>query len=294
MSEPINAVALVRDDKKLICSVNPEALALRDEALDEASMIGRVSKPEENSAAVAAQAKLHKLKKDTEDARKATKEPVITIGRKIDEAAKEFVNPIDKELLRLGGLVGDYQALELAKQRAAENARQLELQRLESERQQKLRDEIAKQEVERKRLDDEQRAAFEKAAKAKTAKEIAEADALQKEIGKQQKLAEAKSHEALDAVNAHYSDQAAQTSADLTPAAPVRADGQRVREDWEVTVIGLGHELAKYHPQCVKIEALVSEIKVLLNSGIEVRGVTARKIVKASVRSGRTPAAIEA
>jgi len=57
-----------------------------------------------------------------------------------------------------------------------------------------------------------------------------------------------------------------------------------VKTEWEITVTDK-YTLARYHPNCVKITPLLSEIKLLLDEGLPVRGVDAEKVVKASVRT---------
>lgn len=74
--------------------------------------------------------------------------------------------------------------------------------------------------------------------------------------------------------------------------APVRATGQVVKTDWEITVIN-EQTIARVHPNCVKITPLLMEIKTLLNMGVEVKGVSAVKKTTASVRSKPQPKPIE-
>lgn len=104
-------------------------------------------------------------------------------------------------------------------------------------------------------------------------------------------LAKAKSHEELDKIQEKFDTRATQ-EAPQKPIAPVRAAGQRVVEDFEIIVSDI-HLLYRAHPNCVKMEALVGEIKSLLKAGVTVRGVIAKPIVKAGVTRGRPMAAIE-
>lgn len=105
---------------------------------------------------------------------------------------------------------------------------------------------------------------------------LAELDKL--EIERQKKLAEAKSHDEIDAIQ----DEHCRTVASLPVAIPAREKGQNVREDWEIEITN-EWELARNHPTCVKLTPLLSEIRQLLNSGASVKGVRAKKVVKASV-----------
>lgn len=76
--------------------------------------------------------------------------------------------------------------------------------------------------------------------------------------------------------------------AEVKPAVPTRSPGQVIKEDWEITVTN-PYELAKFHPDCVKIEPLLTPIKQALNAGISVKGISATKVTKASVRAGTAP-----
>lgn len=220
---------IVRDDSKLLVSYTKEAEAMRDDALAIAGAIGKVTNAEEQQIAVNAQAEIQRVRQLAEKARKAAKEPVLEFGRKIDSAAKDFVSELDAEMTRISQLVGSFQQLEQMKMRAAEQARQEELTRLERER----------------------------------------AEALSK----------ASSHEAADAINEHFCTKAAQ----LPVAESHRAEGQIVRQDWEISVKDIW-TLARAHPTCVKIEPRISEIKELLKLGVKVQGITAELITKAGVR----------
>jgi hypothetical protein len=198
-----------------------------------------VASAAENRLAVQAQAALQSLVSAVEKARKACKEPVLTIGRKIDQAAKDFVNDVDADLIRVSRLIGDFAQLEQARARAAEKLHKDELSRLERER--------------------------------------AEAQA------------KATSHDELDQIAEDYCQKAA---AIQTPPEPVRADGQRITNDWEIVVTDI-HKLYRHRPYCVKLEPLLAEIKNLLRDGTTPEGVLAKPIVKASVRLSAAPQTID-
>ena len=105
---------------------------------------------------------------------------------------------------------------------------------------------------------------------------------------RQEAIAQAPSHESLDAINEHYN----RLAADLPVVTAVRADGQIIKSDWviEVTDAWL---LARAHPTCVDIKPRISEIKELLKLGVHVKGIKATQIVSANVRAGTQPKAIE-
>lgn len=115
--------------------VNPGVLAMRDEALAASGLIGRVGTAEENAVAVEAQVKLSAYLKAVEDSRASLKAPVLKVGREIDALARDLAAAAREELNRVSTLLANYQAMEQARQRAAEAARMDELTELERERQ---------------------------------------------------------------------------------------------------------------------------------------------------------------
>lgn len=230
-----------RDDARLTVDFTEAALALKASALETAALIGRVSNADEQHAAVASQTEIANLLNLAEKARKTCKEPVLEYGRRIDGAAKDFCAELKEEQVRLATLVGDYQTMELARVRAAEQAEKERLLALERE--------------------------------------------------KAREMQQAQSHEQMEAIQERFNERAA-AEAPAEPITPTRAPGQRVSEEWEITVTDIWL-LAKAHPMCVKVEPRLVEIKTLLNAGVKVSGVRAEKVVKASVRVGRQMAAIE-
>lgn len=112
----------------------------------------------------------------------------------------------------------------------------------------------------------------------------------QLEREKAAELAKAASLEEVNKVQEVFNNRA-QAEAVPIPQA-TRTEGQRVTQEWviEITDPWL---LARSHPTCVKIEPLKSEIKELLNAGVQVKGVRATKETKAGVRVGARPRLIE-
>jgi len=97
------------------------------------------------------------------------------------------------------------------------------------------------------------------------------------------------SHDQLEKVQEKFDDQ---IRAQARTIEPVRVEGQQVRTDWEITVTN-EIELAKFHPNCVKITPRLTEIKELLDAGFQVRGVKAEKITVAGIRHAPAKKAIE-
>jgi hypothetical protein len=322
----IYSAIMLRDDSKREITFLPQAHELKRLALEQSALIGKVENAEQNQTAFQAQAALAEVRKNVEKARVAAKEPVLAFGKLIDATAKAFVEDITQEEWRIGRLIGDFQQLEQAKARAAEQAKKLEEERIERERQQELRRIAEAQAEEQRKLEAERRRVAEEAASAKRkldadkaeaerksreaknakerevaearrkeleareAKEKEEAERLRIEIERKNALAAATSHEAFDAANEKFGNmQAAVQSAPV--AAPVRADGQKVRSDWDLVISDIWL-LAKAHPTCVKIEPRTAEIKTLLNAGVKVSGVIATAITKSQVQ-GATQKIVE-
>ena len=315
------------DMKSLSAAVTPQAVALRDTALETSALVGKVDDAATNANAAAAQAEITKVIRMAETARKAAKAPVLELGKAIDTAMEEFVAELKGEQMRVSRLIGDFHQLEEAKRKAREEAARLEAERIERERRAEemriLREQVAREAKERQEREEAARKvaeagrreqaekeaaarAIQQAANAKErerlskeqaerdaanalARELAEREAI--ELRRQQELAAAKSHDELDAAQERASQMQAAVQAAPLPE-PVRASGQRIVKDWDVTVTDVWL-LAKAHPTCVKIEPLVGEIKTLLKAGVKIAGITARETTKSVVATGRTPKAIE-
>lgn len=290
MSE--NSALIVRNDSQRAIAFTEQANALKTVALEKSALIAKVETPEQQNVAVEAQRELATLVKDVEKARKAAKEPIIEFGRQIDEQAKRFVSDLADEQMRIATLVGSYQSLVQAKQRAEENARRLEAERIENERQAEIRRIQEEAAAQARRLSEEQEKARRAAQEATNAQERRKAQELQNEIDRQKAFAAAATHDALDAAHEKFNAEKDGVIAAMPMTAPVRAEGQRVATEWEITVQDIWL-LAKAHPTCVKIEPRLSEIKALLNMQVKVAGVMAAKVVKSSVTANRTPTAID-
>jgi len=123
---------VVRNDAVRRFSFTPAAFELKENALVKGALVGKVSNADEQKDAVAAQIEVAKVLKLAESARKTAKEPILDFGRMIDDEAKKFVKELKEEEMRLGRIVADYEQLEQARIRAAqqaENQRLLEIER---------------------------------------------------------------------------------------------------------------------------------------------------------------------
>lgn len=271
-------------------ALTPAAHELKRQALEASALIGKVDDAATNANAVEAQTQIARVLKTYEEARKAAKDPVLQLGRAIDDTIRIFVEDVKSEQLRIATLVGDFQKLEEAKARAAEQARLAEERRLAEIKRQEELEVLRKAAEERRKLEAEAAEArrLENEARTKREREIAEKNRM--EVERQRALAEAKSHEELDKINERHCNEM-QALADKPLPTPVRARGQVVTEDWEITITDIWL-LARSHPTCVKIEALNGEIKSLLKAGVKVAGIRAEKVTRSGTRTGRERPAI--
>lgn len=149
-------------------------------------------------------------------------------------------------------------------------------------------EELKEEQIRLARLVGDYQKILEQRARAAAAAENERLAALERERAKE--LAEAKSMDAVDAIQEKFNNRAQQEA--IAPPPQPRVEGQRITQDWDVTVVDLWL-LARSHPGCVRIEPLVGEIKSLLNAGVKVSGVKAERITKAGVRISPRPKAIE-
>lgn len=274
-----NEIVLVRDAAADRIGYTESALEAKALALEMSGLIGRVSSDEDEKQAYEAQKALANLTRFCEKSRKEVKEPVLALGKAIDNAAKVFAEDLDGELRRISKLIGDWNALKLAKQQAAEAAARAEQERIARERfaeEQRLAREAA--EAQRK-LDEEAAALAKKAAEATNAEEAAKAEQLRIDLEKRKAQAEAESLEKFDAL----AEEASRKVAAVVVPVAQKLEGQVIRTDWEITIVDIW-ALVRAHPGCVKVEPRLTEIKSILNAGGTVAGVSARKVVNASTR----------
>lgn len=114
----------------------PSAVELKKEALALSVPIKKVETEQEQALAVNALTALKAITRGMEATRKAVKAPVLDLGRKIDAVASEFTSDVDREEMRISGMVNHYQKLQLRLKREAEEKierEQREAQRLAEE-----------------------------------------------------------------------------------------------------------------------------------------------------------------
>ena len=96
------------------------ALELRNNLLQQAQGVTAVVDALDAEFAASVLKDITSATKDVENARKSVKAPVLDLGKRIDETAKEFSGELDVEKQRISGLLGTYEAAERKKQQEAE------------------------------------------------------------------------------------------------------------------------------------------------------------------------------
>jgi hypothetical protein len=104
----MNAPLVLRDFSG-IPEITQDAWELKKQALAAARPVARVETPEQQATAVEALRKLKEVRSGIEASRKAVKAPVLDLGRKIDEIARNYVEEIERQYGRLSGMINHYQ-----------------------------------------------------------------------------------------------------------------------------------------------------------------------------------------
>jgi len=112
----------------------PDAIRIRSNALAQAKKVGQVKNADQQLTAVSAQRIVALAIKHAKGIWEEAKRPLIDYRRKMDACAKEYLDPLEAEAERLARAVGDFQAVESARHRAALQANNDQLLKLERER----------------------------------------------------------------------------------------------------------------------------------------------------------------
>ena len=252
-----------RNDAALAVRVTPEAEAMRESALQAAAMVGKVDNDERNAVAIVAQVELKRLINRVEADRKEVKGPVLDFGRLIDQTAKDFIVEPEAELKRVSVAVDEYATVQLARQRAAENATRLEQEKIEQDKRRAMMDAARAEAAELGKIQ----------AAAAQDKAITQA-----EIDRQTQLAQAATMDAMDAVN----DKFGRMAAEVTTVVSTKPEAQSIREELEFEVVDV-HVLYRHAPHLVDMTPRRREIKEALQNGMTLPGVTSRKVVRSRV-----------
>jgi hypothetical protein len=121
MTTTEQTTALILSGSGYDIQIAPEAIAKRDQLVAAAEDITRVTNNDESADAAFAMRQLAQLRIEVEKARKAVKEPVLQVGKRIDMAAKDFIHQVEVKEEELKYMIGVH-ATEVARQRAEAEA----------------------------------------------------------------------------------------------------------------------------------------------------------------------------
>lgn len=121
MTTDTETTALILSGSGYDIEIAPDAIARRDELITAATTIAAVHDNDESAVAARHVRSLAALRIEVEKQRKAIKEPVLAVGKRIDTAAKEYLTSVEIEENRLKKLIGDH-AAEVARIKAEKEA----------------------------------------------------------------------------------------------------------------------------------------------------------------------------
>jgi hypothetical protein len=214
-------------------------------------------------------------------------EPALEYSRALMRLKEKSTLEVEQEYGRISNLVSDFQLKERRRVAEEQRKQQEELDRIEREKQAELK-RIADEQARIEREAREAREAAERlASEARNKKQREAAAAAQAEADRLKAEADTKSA-AAQAQIARVEEKAAEASyIESRPVASTRASGQRVTEDWEITVTN-PIEFARCNPDCVnweKLPVIMAQIKQHLNAGRTLKGIAATKVVNSNVRT---------
>lgn len=217
------------------------------------------------------------LLKACETGRKAIKEPVLELGRKIDATAAEYAAELVAESDRLSRLVSAHVEKKRREAEEIERKRQAELRRIEEERL------AAEREAKRKADEEAARLAREAQAAIDAAKNAEEAERIKQRAVEAAERAKAEQERAAIAAEEAAKARAAQVMNAPVKAAPKIA-GVSVRPVWKFEVTDI-RALYAARPDLVLLTPMVRDINAAIADGVEIPGIKAWQESEARVRA---------
>jgi len=267
-------------------SLNQSALELREMALQSAALVGKVETTSDNETAVRAQRSLKEFSKLVEKERVRLNEPALEYSRALMRLKEKSVLEVEQEYGRISNLVSEFQMRERRRIAEEQRKQQEELERIEREKQAELKRIADEQARIERQAREAQEAADRLAAEAKNKKQREAAERAAAEARALQASADQAAAVTADKVQAVEEKSAEATYIESRPVANTRASGQRVTEDWEVTITN-PIEFARCNPDCVnweKMPVIMAQIKIHLNTGRTLKGISAVKKITSGVR----------
>lgn len=217
------------------------------------------------------------LLKACETGRKAIKEPVLDLGRRIDATAAQYAAELTQESDRLSRLLSAHVENKRREAEEAERKRQAELRRIEEERL------AAEREAKRKADDEAAQRAREAQALIDAANSAAEAERIKEKALRDAELA--KLEQDRRAIEAEH---AAKARAAQVMNAPVKSapkiEGVSVRKVWRFDVTDI-RALYAARPDLVEMTPKTREINSAIATGIEIPGLKTWQESEARVRA---------
>ena len=233
----MNIVTLSRIEEASV-SLTADSILLRDALVADTKTQLSVGTEKEQLGCTRHQQDIRRLTQSVEASRKAVKEPVLTLGKQIDQIAREFVEPLEIEFKRLQKLNNEYTSKVLRERQEAEQKAREEQARIERQR--------AEEEAELKR-------------KAAAAMQQARNEAERAAVAKRQAEYEAK-------IKADAELEQRKAKVELAKVSHEKPAGMVTREVWKFEVTDID-ALYKAHPWLVKIEPDKSAINAQLSAG---------------------------
>jgi len=117
----LDAMPIILSGDGYSLTIDPNAHDRKQEMLALSSDITKVTTNDESGDARVHLARLSAMRIEVDKCRKEIKEPVLRVGKLIDQAAKDFLSEIEIEEGRIKGLIGDH-ATEVARLKAIAEA----------------------------------------------------------------------------------------------------------------------------------------------------------------------------
>jgi len=120
----LDAMPIILSGDGYSLTIDPMAHVRKQRMLSASATIEKVTTNDESGDARVHLARLSAMRIEVDKCRKEIKEPVLRVGKLIDQAAKDFLAEIEIEEGRIKGLIGDH-ATEVARLKAIAEAEEL-------------------------------------------------------------------------------------------------------------------------------------------------------------------------
>ena len=104
----LDAMPIILSGDGYSLTIDPNAHVRKQTMLSASAAIAKVTTNDESGDARVHLARLAAMRIEVDRCRKEIKEPVLRVGKLIDQAAKEFLSEIELEECRIKGLIGDH------------------------------------------------------------------------------------------------------------------------------------------------------------------------------------------